>query len=245
MENVFKVKSGGEEFEVRDVGKGEDGENGSKGVGEGVEGQKDEVEGEGSGGGGDVDAQDVAILVCVVLGSVLVICGLAAGCFFLIHFAIKVNTVQGPAGTSTSSSSGSSSSNFGSTASSTSSIVSSPNRRVSGPIRRISASIHRISAPFRRISTPNELEGLPDRQEQLDFGNGGLVPGAESSPRTQEGDRTIPMAQFRRDENTLEMENTAEREVVLAGQQAGQHVAEGEDEEGEGAGQHVENNMGG
>jgi hypothetical protein len=231
MENILKMKSGGEEFESKDVGKGEGGENGSEGVSEGVEEQKDEDEDEESGGGEDVDAQDVAILVCVGLVSAFVFCGLAAGCFYLIHLAIKANTVQGPAGTSASSSSGSSSSNFGSTASSTSSTVSAP--------------IRRISAPIRRISTPIEPEGLPDRRGQLDFGDGDIVPGAESSPRAQEWDHTIPMAQFHRDENTRERENTEEREVVFAGQQAGQHVGEGEDDEGEGAGQHVENKTGG
>ena len=228
LENVFKVKSGGKEFEIKGVVKGEGGEDGGEGDGEYVEEQRDEDEGEKSGGGEDVGAQDIAIFVCVVLASVFVIGGLAAGCFFLIHFAIKVNTVPGPVGggggvqmpvgASTSSFNGSSSSRLGSTASSTPSTVSIP-------------------------IVGDDPERPQDRRERLDFDDGGDAPGAESSPRTREEDNTMPMAQYRRNENTRE--NTEEEEVFFAGQQAGQHVDEVEGDESEGAGQHVESKTGG
>jgi hypothetical protein len=186
MENTLRLKNGVEdhaEFENEDFGKDEDGEGEGEGVGEGVEAQMDKKMGEESGGGDDVDAQDVAVLVCVGFVSALVLCGLAAGCFYLIRLAIKINTVQGPVGslgTSVSSSTASSSSSFSSTASSTASTVSTP----------------------------------------ISFDDGDVVPGAESSPRAQEWDHTMPMAEFHRDENTPERENTEEGEVFFADQHA-------------------------
>ena len=215
MENTLRLKN---EFEDRAELENEDGLEGGE-VRMGVK--------RGEESGGDDDALDIAIFVYVVLASVLLSCGLAAGCFFLIHLAIKINTAKGPVNSLSTSIS---SSTVSSSPVSSSTVSSSP------------ASRSTVSATSTSImdsgDDDEESAGAPDRRQHLSFNDGGfddggfgggvfddggvddggfdggaVGPDAESSRRPQDEDDTVPQAEFHRDENTQDRENSEEREV--------------------------------